>query len=91
MALKGLKLLPRQDITNGWVKDVEIYLSNDGTNWPAPVTATSLSGGKSWKHIQFDKEYKAAFLRIVMKSPQNPQHPWASLAELKLITETGTQ
>ena len=90
MTLKGLKLLPRQDMTNGWVKDVEIYLSDDGTNWPAPVAAKSLSGGNSWKQIQFDKEYKAGFIRIVMKSPQNPQHPWASLAELKLI-ETGIQ
>ncbi len=87
MAVKGLKLLPRQDMSNGWVKDIEIYLSDDGENWGSCIAAKSLSNGASWKQIQFDKEYQAGYIRIVMKSPQNAEHPWASLAEVKLVTE----
>ena len=87
MEVKGLRLLPRQDLSNGWVKDLEVYLSNDGANWGSPVAVKSLSSGASWKQVQFDKKYRAGFLRIVMKSPQNAQHPWASLAELELVTD----
>ena len=85
MAIKGIKLLPRQDgNSNGLVKDIEVYLSDDGTKFSL-VSAEGLNADAGWKQVDFGKEYTAGLIRLVMKSPQNVQHPWASFAELELI------
>ena len=87
MAIKGVELLPRQDGTpNGLVKDIEVYLSDDGKGWGSPVIRTSLSGEFDLKQVDFGKIHRAEYIRVVMKSAQNVNHLWAGFAELKIIS-----
>lgn len=86
--IRGVKLLPRRDNNrNGWIRDVAVYVSDDGKTWGTPVAEADLSNDAGWKTVTFDRPVRARHLRIRALRPQVPAHPWASLAELDLIVE----
>ena len=84
--MKGFTLLPRQSGTNGWVKDYEIYVSQDGKQWGEPICKGSFEANASLKKVMFSKPVKARYIRFRALNEQNGQD-YASGAEFTLIAE----
>lgn len=84
--MKGFTLLPRQSGSNGWIKDYEIYVSNDGENWGEPVCKGSFARNAELKKVLFDKPVKARYIRLRALNEHNGQD-YASAAEFTLIAE----
>ena len=82
--LRGVKLLPRQDMSNGWIKGYEIYLSRDGKQWGKPAAEGEFAPGPELKTVRFGRVLEARFLKFVARSSFEGQ-PYASLAELEVI------
>ncbi|MBN1443980.1 MAG: discoidin domain-containing protein, partial [Planctomycetes bacterium] len=84
--LGGVLLLPRQDGNrNGWIRDCEIYVSEDGEEWGAPVSKVRLSRDAPEKEIRFSTPAAGRFLKLVALAPFDDQ-PFASLAELSVLS-----
>ena len=83
--LAGVRLLPRQDITNGWVKEIEIQVSADGKTWQ-PAIKASLGNDKKWKQVDFPAA-EAKAIRIRCLSPQIPAQPWTCFAEIDPVVQ----
>jgi sialidase-1 len=80
----ALKYLPRQTGTlNGTVKDYEIYVGNDPSNWGAPVTTGTFAGSRDEKRADFNAT-RGRYIRFLVLSEQSGQ-PFASGAELTLM------
>ena len=84
--MKGFTMLPRQSGTNGWVKDYEIYVSQDGKQWGNPICKGTFEANASLKKVMFDKPIKARYIRFRALNEQNGQD-FASGAEFSLIAE----
>jgi hypothetical protein len=88
ISVPGLRLLPRQDgIRNGWIKDIEIYCSKDGKEWGTMFNKSTLSNDGRWKIVTFSKTVTTRYIKVKALTPQDAKHPWATLAELDLLTE----
>ena len=84
--MKGFTLLPRQSGTNGWVKDYEIFVSQDGKNWGEPICKGTFEASAALKKVMFSKPVKARYIRFRALNEQNGQD-FASGAEFTLIAE----
>ena len=84
--MKGFTLLPRQDTGYGRIKDYEIYVSNDGKTWGAPVAKGSFDRTADLKKVMFDKPVKARYIRFRALSAHYGVD-YASAAEFALIAE----
>ena len=89
--IKGLIYLPRQDMSNGWIAEYKVYLSEDGKNWGEPIASGKFQKGRDnpqdalrQKKITFGKPQKAKFIRFVAVSGFDGQI-FASVAELGVI------
>jgi hypothetical protein len=84
VGIRAVTLLPRQDRNpNGWIKDYELYLSNDPKDWGQPVAKSSFAKDDQPKTITLPAPARAQYLRLVALSAHNAQ-PYASLAELSI-------
>ena len=84
--MKGFTILPRQSGNNGWVKDYEIYVSQDGKNWGEPICKGTFAANAELKRVMFNKPVKARYIRFRALNEQNGQD-FASGAEFSLIAE----
>ena len=84
--MKGFTFLPRQEGTNGWIKDYEIYVSQDGKTWGDPICKGTFARDAKLKKVLFDKPVRARYIRFRALSEQNGQD-YASGAEFTLIAE----
>ena len=84
--MKGFTFLPRQSGANGWVKDYEIYVSQDGKSWGEPICKGSFAANAELKRVMFAKPVKARYIRFRALNEQNGQD-FASGAEFSLIAE----
>jgi hypothetical protein len=82
--IKGLTYLPRQDMSNGWIAEYEVYVSTDGKNWGDSIAGGKFQKGRDKKKIAFGKTQKAKFIRFVAVSGFDGQI-FASVAELDVI------
>ncbi|MHC4315997.1 MAG: discoidin domain-containing protein, partial [Planctomycetota bacterium] len=82
--IKGLTYLPRQDMSNGWIAEYKVYLSEDGRNWGEPIASGKFQKGREKKKITFGKTQKAKFIRFVAVSGFDGQI-FASVAEFDVI------
>jgi hypothetical protein len=82
--IKGLTYLPRQDMSNGWIAEYEVYVSTDGKNWGEPIAGGKFQKGRDKKKIAFAKTHNARFIRFVSVSGFDSQI-FASVAELEVI------
>lgn len=93
--LSGLHCLPAQtpaiDAKNirrdGWIKDYEVYVSDDGKSWGNPVAKGTFSYDESQKTILFSKPVETKFLKFVAINGFDPASLIASLAEISLILD----
>ncbi len=82
--IKGLIYLPRQDMSNGWIAEYKVYVSEDGKNWGEPIAVGNFQKGRDKKKITFGKIQKAKFIRFVAVSGFDGQI-FASVAELDVV------
>ncbi|MCP4261472.1 MAG: hypothetical protein GY774_28815 [Planctomycetes bacterium] len=85
VAIKGLKYTPRQDMSNGWISEYQVYVSKDGKNWGQPCATGTFQKGRSDKNVLFEKASTGRFVRFVALSGFDDQ-PFASIAELDIIS-----
>ncbi|MCR5183356.1 MAG: discoidin domain-containing protein [Opitutales bacterium] len=85
--IKGVSYLPRQDGgNNGDVKAYEIYVSDDGKTWGAPVASGDFSSDKAEKKIIFPQALTTRYVRFRALSSQNGQI-FASGAEFSVLED----
>jgi hypothetical protein len=77
--------LPRQDGgINGTIKDYELYVSEDKSNWGKAVLEGSFEGGTSPKIVKIDPPVAGRYFKFVGISEINGG-PWASAGELSFV------
>lgn len=84
--MKGFTLQPRTSGSNGWIKDYEIYVSNDGKEWGNPIHKGTFENNADLKRVMFSKPVKARFIRLRALNEQSGQD-YASAAEFSLIAD----
>jgi beta-galactosidase len=85
--IKGFTYLPRQDGTNGHIKNYSIHVSMDGKNWGAqPLMKAKFENNAAEKRVIFDKPVKARYIRFTALSEQRGQD-YATGAEITIIAE----
>lgn len=82
--IKGFTYLPRQNGSNGNIKDYSIQVSMDGKEWGEPVKKGSFANNSKEKRVMFDKPVKARYIRFTALSSQNGQD-FASGAEMTIL------
>ena len=66
--LKGFTYLPRQNGTNGNVKDYTLQVSTDGKTWSEPVAKGTFDRSGNEKIVMLDKSVKARYVRFTALS-----------------------
>ena len=84
--MKGFTFLPRQEGQNGWVKDYEIYVSQDGANWGEPIMKGQFERNADLKKVTFKQSVKARYIRLRALSDWGGQD-FGSGAEFSLIAD----
>ena len=84
--MKGFIYTPRMDSYNGYIKDYEIYVSQDGQEWGEPVLKGSFERTGEAHKVMFEKPVKARYIRFRALSEQRG-NDYASGAEFGLIAE----
>lgn len=84
--IKGFTYLPRQDGSNGDVKDYSIHISQDGKNWGEPIFKGAFGRNKAEKKVAFEKPLKARYIRFTALSEQSGQD-FATGAEIMILAE----
>ena len=83
--ISAFSYLPRQSSENGRIKDYEIYLSADTTDWNEPVASGSWTSSSDEKMVNFTPQ-NANYVKLKALSEVNG-NPWASVAEIDLFYE----
>jgi beta-galactosidase len=83
--LRGLTCLPRQDQSNGRVAEVEVYCGNSPELGGKPQATAHWPDTDQLQTILFAQPVRARYLKLLIKSEVN-YHPFASLAELEVLT-----
>jgi len=83
--LDGFSYLGRQNSPKGWIKDFELYLSTDNTQWGSPVTKGSFASNSDLQLFAFPKTQSGRFVKVVALSSYSPEFTFATLAEIGFI------
>lgn len=81
--ISGLTYVGREDGDNGRVKEYEIYLSGDGTNWGSPVARGSFENSSDEQRVTWPKATAARYVKFVAVSEVNGRE-FATAAEIDL-------
>ena len=87
----GFYYKPRSGGGNGTIDEFEVYLSNDGVDFGAPVltgsyTALGYPRNDDLRTVRFDFPVSARYMRVRSLSGQDG-HPWFSVAELGIVEQ----
>lgn len=84
--IKGVTYLPRQDDgLNGTIKGYELFASNDGKDFGAPVATGEFAEGKELKTVAFAPQ-ACRFIKLKAVSEINGE-AWSSAAEIGVVTQ----
>jgi hypothetical protein len=85
--LAGITCLPRQDGNrNGWIKEWAVHVSADGRDWGAPVATGAFTCNADLQTVRFARPVETRFLKLAALAGFDAEKPFASLAELNVIT-----
>ena len=84
--LKGIVFQPRTSRGWGDIKDYEIYISQDGTNWGEPVLKGSMEWNVQPKKLLFAKPLKGRYVRFKALCAHDG-HDYASAAEISILAD----
>ena len=76
--------MPRQNSSNGNIKDFQIQVSNDGKNWGEIIVKGSFENNRKEKRILFNEPVKARYVRFTALSSQNGDD-FATGAEIYIL------
>ncbi|RYX85524.1 DUF4981 domain-containing protein [bacterium] len=82
--VKAVLLTPREDGSNGRIREYELYLSNDKDNFGAPVKQGRLPNEGTIQRLELPTPRAARFMKIVVKSDYS-DGGFGSLAELSIV------
>ena len=82
--IKGFTYLPRQNSSNGNIKDYQLQVSNDGKNWGEIIVKGSFENNQEEKRVMFTKPVKARYVRFTALSSQNGDD-FATGSEIKIL------
>jgi hypothetical protein len=82
--MDGLLYVPRQDVSNGRVRDFQVRISNDGRSWSEPLASGSWSNDTSIKYVTLPGR-RARFVQLRGLSEVEGR-PIMSAAELSVDT-----
>jgi hypothetical protein len=81
--LAGLRMLPRQDIDNGKIKDYVVAVSDDDQTWQQAAKG-KFDGSSEEKEVLFAKPEIARYLKLIALSAYG-NAPFVSVAELVAV------
>lgn len=84
--IKGFTYLPRQNGSNGNIKEYKIQLSTDGKNWSDTVVEGAFPKGAKLQTVRFEKPIKARYIRFTALSSQGGED-FASGAEFSVLAD----
>jgi len=84
LRLIGFRMLPRQDMTNGRIRQFAFYLSANREDWGEPVVEGEFPNNAHLQTVLFPQPAEGRFLRIVAKDEWNGR-PYTTIAELNAI------
>lgn len=82
--LAGIRYLPRQDMENGWIRQYEIQLSDDGRQWRPAVAQGVWEADRRDKIVAFTPPESARFVRLRATAGHEGK-PFAAVAELDVL------
>jgi len=83
--IHGFRYLPRQDMSNGWFAGYEIAVSDDGTDWGAPVAAGEFAFDADEKRVELAAPVVARYVRLRALTGYQGK-PWTGVAEFDVVT-----
>ncbi len=86
LRIKGLVVLPRQDMANGRIREYAVYVSNEASRWGKPLVAGTWADNRTRQTVRFKRPVSVRYLKLVAKSEVNG-NPFAAVAELDLLTD----
>ena len=84
--ITGFTYLPRQNGSNGNIKNYCLQVSDDAKNWSEPVAEGAFANDNKLKRVMLDKPVKARYIRFTALSSQAGDD-FASGAELGILAE----
>jgi hypothetical protein len=87
VTLYGIAVTPRQDMTNGHVGKYAVYLSDTQNVSGRPTARGAFPEGSETHEIRFEEPARGTHLHVQAMRPGNPDHPWATIAEIQLLME----
>jgi len=84
--VRGLKYLPRQEQSNGRIKEYDIFLATNTNAWGARSVSTWWKDTADLQTVIFPQAVSARYLRLVVRSEVNG-NPFASIAELDIVAD----
>jgi hypothetical protein len=86
LTVRGVKYLPRQDMSNGRVRDCEIYLATDPQKFAQPAAIARWPDSGETQTLTLPQTITARFLKLIVRSEVNG-NPFASIAELDVVSD----
>ncbi len=82
--IKAVTLLPREDGSNGHVRDYELYMSDDKDNFGEPVLKGRLPNENTLQRLELPTPRAARFIKLVVKNDYS-DGGFGSLAEFNVV------
>lgn len=77
----------REDMSNGRIKEYELYVSSNASVWGAPVLTGTLQNNSSVQEIELPTRPVGRYFRVIIRSTHDNQG-YASAAELGIVPES---
>ena len=84
LSLKAVTYLPRQDMSSGRVRDLEIYAAVKPQAWGAAVAKATCRDSAALQTLPFPQPVRARYLKVLVRSAVGHQ-PHAAIAELDVV------
>jgi hypothetical protein len=86
--VKGVRYVPRQDMTNGRIAEYAIHASDDGRDWGAPVASGTFPQKAEQQMVRFAQAQSTRFIKLVVTREVNGK-PYAAAAEIDVLLTDG--
>jgi hypothetical protein len=82
--LAGIRYLPRQDMTNGWITRYQLFFGEEAGSWGEPVAEGQWKADHAEKTVQLASPRQARYVRLVATAGYDGK-PFAAVAELDVV------
>jgi hypothetical protein len=85
--IAGFTYLPRQDGSNGRIKDYEFYVADDPTKFGEPAAKGTFPNDSQSRKISLAKKIEGRYVRLRALNEHAQDRPWTTVAELNIHAE----